>query len=145
MSGHPASGSRMRDDTGMVSRNQGRYSPEKGIVLPTKPYRRKPPVPCPDVGDQARSWWSTWATSGYGWHFGPVEWLDLADTARLMDQFYVDGDVRAMSEARQHMAALFGLATRARLHVTVEDQAPARGSRGPVLRQRPDPRLRAVR
>jgi hypothetical protein len=134
------------DDTAMTTqpRNQGRYSPGNGLVLPAKPFRRKPPVPCPaEVGDRARAWWSAWAQSGYAWHFGIVEWLDLADTARLMDRFYEQGDVRAMAEARQHMAALFGLATRARLHVTV-DGPPAQAQPAAAPR-RSDPRLRAVR
>lgn len=126
-------------------RSQGRYSASTGLVLPAKPFRRKPPVPCPPVGDRAQGWWRVWATSGYAWHFGPVEWQDLADTAVLMHRFYEDGDVRAMSEARQHMTALFGLATRARLHVTAEQQGAARPAAGgwePF--DGPDPRLRSV-
>lgn len=135
-----------------MNRHQGKYSPSAGLQLPAKPYRRKPLVDCPeDVGPDARAWWSTWAKSNYAWLFTTVEWQDLADTARLMDAFYRDGSARHMAEARQHMAALFGLATRARLHVTVQDttsqQQSAGSSSSPgsaVRAARPDPRLRAV-
>lgn len=125
-------------------RHSGKYAPGQGLSLPGKPYRRKPGVPCPEgVCGQARSWWESWATSPYAWEFGPVEWQDLADTCLLMDQFYREGSVRHMAEARQHMAALFGLATRARLHVSVEDrQQPGQAAAARVRRD--DPRLRAV-
>jgi hypothetical protein len=126
-----------------ATRTQGRYSPNAGLQLPAKPFRRKPGVPCPDVGDDARAWWTTWATSNYAWLFTGVEWQDLADTARLMDAFYQEGSARHMAEARQHTAALFGLATRARLHVTVADDTTAPAARTAV-RTRADPRLKAV-
>lgn len=124
-------------------RRAGAYSPSQGMVLRTKPFRRKPPVPCPPVGDLARQWWETWAASPYAWEFMAVEWLDLADTALLMDRFYESGEPRYLAEARQHMNNLFGLATRARLHVSVEPKAAAPAV--PVSRRdRPDPRLKAV-
>jgi hypothetical protein len=59
-----------------------------------------------------------------------------------MDRFYTRGDSRALSEARQHMAALFGLAVRMRMHISLG----AEGGSAPEApkRNRPDPRLKAV-
>jgi hypothetical protein len=126
-----------------VPRRSGKYSPAQGLQLQPRPYRRKPPVPCPDgVGDQARDWWAVWAASPYAHEFTTVEWLDLADTARLMGKYYETLEPRYLAEARQHTAALFGVATRARLHITLD--APAAPAAPAPARQRSDPRLKAV-
>ena len=94
-------------------------------------------VDCPDVGDDARGWWAVWATSEFAHAFGGTEWQDLADTSRVMDRYYATGEPKHLAEARQHTAGLFGLAARARLHVSVE--APAEAP-APVRRVRRDPR-----
>lgn len=125
-------------------RNAGRYSPSQGFTLPEDGFTGVPDVPCPEsVGDDARAWWATWATSPYGHVFTAVEWQDLADTARLMDRFYRDGSPSAMAEARQHTNMLFGVATRARLHIEVAVPAEGPAVAGGGARRR-DPRLRSA-
>jgi hypothetical protein len=128
---------------GTAPRRAGRYSPSDGFLVPSEGFTGKPDVECPQVGDDARSWWATWATSGYAHFFTSVEWQDLADTARLMDAYYRGGHSRDIAEARQHVANLFGLATRARLHITFES-SPAEPAQAGEKKRREDPRLKAI-
>ena len=128
---------------GIPQRRAGRYSPADGLLLPAQGYTGKADIPCPDVGPDARSWWATWATHPVAWLFSSIEWQDLADTARLMDAYYREGNPRSFAEARQHMNAYFGLATRARLHVAQEGEDGDPDS-APHPPRRDAPRLRAV-
>jgi hypothetical protein len=123
----------------ITNRHAGKYSAGDGLELPAEGFTGTPDVPCPDVGDRARSWWATWATSEYAHAFRQTEWQDLSDCALIMDKFFESGEPRHMAEARQHMAGLFGLATRARLHVRVA--APAEPVVSPIRRERRDPRV----
>lgn len=127
-----------------MSGNNRRASPStpKGLAIPDRPFRRKPPVPCPPVGDRARSWWSVWATSPTAWLFEPTDWQDLADTTLVMDAFYETDNVNLLKEVRQHTATLFGVANRARLDITKDSDES--GTVAPIRRERIDPRLRSV-
>lgn len=115
-------------------RNQGRFSPSMGFTLPAEGFTGTPDIPCPEVGDQARAYWATWATSSFAHFFGPVEWQNLSDSTLLMERFYSRGDMTAYREARMQASMLFGLAIRAKLHVTAESEDDTTEATGNLVR-----------